>query len=157
MPAFVIAMSMFIFPANLTQFYKSEKPKEPLRLLNWKTVQTKMSWGVIFLLGGGFALSLGTENSGLNNEVNNTLKKIELSAGLTTIVLCIFAATITEFASNVATASVLLPVLSQLAVHHGVNPLYYMIPVTICISFAFMFPVATVSLSPLIVFEFIDT
>ena len=30
-------------------------------LLDWKTVQAKMPWDVILLLGGGFALAQSTE------------------------------------------------------------------------------------------------
>lgn len=41
-----------------------EKPgrlKAPPALLNWKTVNEKMPWNIVFLLGGGFALAQGSE------------------------------------------------------------------------------------------------
>lgn len=41
-----------------------EKPgrlKAPPPLLNWKTVNKKMPWNIVFLLGGGFALAKGSE------------------------------------------------------------------------------------------------
>lgn len=41
-----------------------EKPgrvKAPPALLNWKTVNEKMPWNIVFLLGGGFALAKGSE------------------------------------------------------------------------------------------------
>ena len=35
----------------------SSSPETSPSLINWKLVETKLPWGVIFLLGGGFALS----------------------------------------------------------------------------------------------------
>ena len=59
-PAIVVALSMFLFPANLHQFY-GEKPTKFKALLDWPIVQKKMPWGVIILLGGGFALAEGIQ------------------------------------------------------------------------------------------------
>ena len=38
-------------------------------LLTWKQVAGKMGWGVIFLLGGGFAMAAGITSSGLGKFV----------------------------------------------------------------------------------------
>jgi len=35
-------------------------------LLDWKSVEEKMPWELVFLLGGGFALAKGTSVSGLS-------------------------------------------------------------------------------------------
>lgn len=35
--------------------------KAPPALLNWKTVNEKMPWNIVLLLGGGFALAKGSE------------------------------------------------------------------------------------------------
>ena len=51
---------MFLVPANFHQFYSTNESNNQ-RLLCWDVVKTKMSWGVIILLGGGFALAYGTE------------------------------------------------------------------------------------------------
>lgn len=43
--------------------WRVEKPgklKAPPALLNWKTVNEKMPWNIVFLLGGGFALAKGS-------------------------------------------------------------------------------------------------
>lgn len=42
---------------------KPGKLKAPPALLNWKTVNEKMPWNIVFLLGGGFALARGSEVS----------------------------------------------------------------------------------------------
>lgn len=136
---------MFIFPANLHQFYDEKPPKTIDTLLDWATVHKKMSWGVVLLLGGGFALAEGIQKSGLSNWLGEQLSTFEtMSPRAAMVALTIIAAMITELASNVATASVILPVVNQLAVKMAVHPLLLMMPVTIAVSFAFMFPVATV-------------
>ena len=45
--------------------------------------------------------------------------------------------------SNVATCSILLPVLKELSVALEIHPLYLLLPVTLSCSYAFMLPVAT--------------
>jgi sodium-dependent dicarboxylate transporter 2/3/5 len=49
----------------------------------------------------------------------------------------------TEFASNTAMASTLLPILAGLSVALNINPMILMIPATISCSTAFMLPIAT--------------
>ncbi|GCC37670.1 hypothetical protein chiPu_0016175 [Chiloscyllium punctatum] len=48
---------------------------------------------------------------------------------------------VTEFASNPATITVFLPILSTLSETLQINPLYTLIPATMCVSFAVMLPV----------------
>ena len=38
-------------------------------ILRWRSVETKLSWGVVFLIGGGFALEAGFEESGLSDYI----------------------------------------------------------------------------------------
>ncbi|GFY76476.1 hypothetical protein TNIN_397341 [Trichonephila inaurata madagascariensis] len=125
-------------------------PSEPLRLgrsrpvLEWKTIQQKVPWGVIILLGGGFSLASASEKSGLSKWVTRQLLSLNISSPFAIVsLLSIMTATLTEFTSNVATANVILPVVAELAVALRIHPMFLMIPVTISCSFAFMLPVAT--------------
>ncbi|CAH1232054.1 SLC13A2 [Branchiostoma lanceolatum] len=59
------------------------------------------------------------------------------------LVVSILVAFITEFTSNVSTASIFLPIVGKMAEGICVHPYYLMIPATIACSFAFMLPVAT--------------
>ncbi|XP_078599116.1 Na(+)/citrate cotransporter-like isoform X1 [Branchiostoma floridae x Branchiostoma japonicum] len=59
------------------------------------------------------------------------------------LVVSIIVAFITEFTSNVSTASIFLPIIGKMAEGICVHPYYLMIPATIACSFAFMLPVAT--------------
>ncbi|OTF77244.1 solute carrier family 13-like protein, partial [Euroglyphus maynei] len=113
-PVILITILLFLVPANFHQFYATNNNKEIQRLLCWNIVKTKMSWGVIILLGGGSALAFGTEKSGLSNWFSQQLSQVQLDPIVTMILLAILSGSITEMASNVATANVILPVVSKL-------------------------------------------
>jgi sodium-dependent dicarboxylate transporter 2/3/5 len=59
------------------------------------------------------------------------------------VLVCVFITFLTELTSNVATATMFLPVLAAWAVAEQIHPLILMIPATISASMAFMLPVAT--------------
>ncbi|XP_076334357.1 Na(+)/citrate cotransporter-like [Tachypleus tridentatus] len=137
-PAIFIAMLLFIIPAKPSQL-RSSPP-----LLDWKTTQKKLPWGVLLILGGGFSLSKISEISGLSRWLSNQLSYLESMPPVAiVIILCILTATLTEVVSNVVSATILLPVIKELSLVLNVHPLYLMLPVTISCSFAFMLPVAT--------------
>ena len=49
----------------------------------------------------------------------------------------------TEVASNTACANILVPILSKMSLSLCSNPMYLMMTCAICVSYAFMLPVAT--------------
>uniref|UniRef100_A0AAQ5ZB01 Solute carrier family 13 member 5b n=1 Tax=Amphiprion ocellaris TaxID=80972 RepID=A0AAQ5ZB01_AMPOC len=113
-------------------------------LLTWKVAQKKLPWGIVLLLGGGFALAKGSEVSGLSQWMGNQMTPLQsIPPWAIAILLCLLLATFTECTSNVATATLFLPVLASMSQSIGINPLYIMVPCTLCTSFAFMLPVAT--------------
>ncbi|XP_023349618.1 solute carrier family 13 member 5 isoform X3 [Eurytemora carolleeae] len=133
-PAILISLIMFAVPAGAGGE----------TLLNWKLVQEKLAWGVIVLLGGGFALAEGAERSCLNIWAGEQLAKLGgLPPQVLRIILSLLVSLITQVASNAATASMLLPVLLQLSQQLHLNPLYLMLPATLTTSLAFMLPVST--------------
>ena len=75
-----------------------------------------MPWGLVLLLGGGFALAKATEVSGLSALLGSQLEAVlgGLGAWPLVIVVSVLSAAATEITSNVATCSVLLPVLRDL-------------------------------------------
>ena len=54
----------FIVTGDLN-FLKLKPSSEPL--ITWRTVEKRVPWGIILLLGGGFALAKGCEVSGKPN------------------------------------------------------------------------------------------
>nr|XP_057936410.1 Na(+)/citrate cotransporter [Doryrhamphus excisus] len=114
------------------------------RLLSWKVAQKKLPWGIVLLLGGGFALAKGSEVSGLSRWMGDQMTPLQsIPPWAIAIILCLLIAIFTECTSNVATATLFLPILASMSQSIGMNPLYVMVPCTLSASFAFMLPVAT--------------
>ena len=59
-PVIMMAILMFILPAE--PIGRSEGGKTR-KLLDWDSVHEKCPWGVLLILGGGFALAEGSEKS----------------------------------------------------------------------------------------------
>ena len=112
-------------------------------LLVWKDA-VKLPWGVLLLFGGGIALAIGFDSSGLAEWIGSQLSMLQ-GAPVFILVLIIVASVnfLTEITSNLATTTILLPVLAALAVVTDVNPFLLLVSATVAASCAFMLPVAT--------------
>ncbi|KAI1292118.1 Solute carrier family 13 member 5 [Halotydeus destructor] len=142
-PVILVALFMFLIPANFGQFTDGQT-KKVATLLDWPTVQKRVPWGAILLLGGGLALAEGTKKSGLSHWLGTELMFLKSYSPFQALcILTTVVAFLTEVTSNVATASVVLPVVNQIALTMNANPLFLMVPTTVAVSFAFMLPVAT--------------
>ncbi|KFO09987.1 Solute carrier family 13 member 2, partial [Balearica regulorum gibbericeps] len=147
--AIFISILLFIIPSDISNRDKQQtgsksKIQPPPALLDWKTVHQKMPWNIVFLLGGGFALAKGSEESGLSAWLGSKLTPLQhIPHPAIAIVLCLLVATFTECTSNVATTTLFLPILASMAEAICLNPLYVMLPCTLSASLAFMLPVAT--------------
>uniref|UniRef100_A0A8C6Z8N6 Solute carrier family 13 member 5 n=1 Tax=Nothoprocta perdicaria TaxID=30464 RepID=A0A8C6Z8N6_NOTPE len=120
------------------------KPFLSAPLLEWNAVQRKMPWSIVLLLGGGFALADASADSGLSAWLGQQMTTLGSVPPWAIAVIISFAiAVFTECTSNVATATLFLPIFSSLATSIKINPLYVMLPGTLSASFAFMLPVAT--------------
>ena len=121
----------------------SGKSEPKGRILDWKTAE-QIPWGVLILFGGGLALAEGFKETGLANWIGEHLSLIE-GVSFFVLLLIIVAAVnfLTEVTSNVATASMLLPILAAVAVKLDVHPFGLMVGATLAASCAFMLPVAT--------------
>jgi sodium-dependent dicarboxylate transporter 2/3/5 len=104
-----------------------------------------LPWDIILLLGGGFALADGVQTSGMINSFARWLGEllVQLPAFVLLLTLTALVTFLTEFTSNVATASIIVPIVGALAVCIDQSPLFLMVPATICCSYAFMLPSAT--------------
>ncbi|KAE9548646.1 hypothetical protein FO519_008137 [Halicephalobus sp. NKZ332] len=93
---------------------------------------------------GGTGTIIGVQDSGLSVIIGEYLSSFsgmpEWAFGL---IACFLVTMLTEFSSNVATASIFIPLVASIAKAHGTNPLLYILPTTLSCSYAFMFPAGT--------------
>ncbi|XP_042104692.1 solute carrier family 13 member 1 isoform X4 [Ovis aries] len=144
--ALLIGLLFFLIPAK--RLTKTTPTGETVAfdyspLITWKEFQSFMPWDIAILVGGGFALADGCEESGLSKWIGNKLSPLgSLPVWLIILISSLLVTSLTEVASNPATITLLLPILSPLAEAIHVNPLYILLPSTLCTSFAFLLPVA---------------
>ncbi len=113
------------------------------RLLDWSDFQ-KVPWDVLILFGGGFALADSMESSGFAKWTGAQLQFVaDWKPIFTILAICVVVTLLSEIASNVATATAMMPVTAALAVSIGVHPYFLMIPAVLAASSGFMLPVAT--------------
>ncbi|MDP3313129.1 SLC13 family permease [Lutibacter sp.] len=130
--AMASAILLFMIPANKER-----------RLINWKEA-SQIPWGVVMIVGGGYAVAEGFVSTGLADWLGSQLSFINGYPFFMILVIVIsFVLFFTEFNSNTASANILLPVLASTAIAASINPLLLMIPATIACSCAFMMPAAT--------------
>ncbi|RMG55126.1 MAG: anion transporter, partial [Bacteroidetes bacterium] len=93
---------------------------------------------------GGMALAAGFGQSGLAAWIGEQMSLLDGFRLLFIMVLVTAAVNfLTEVTSNLATASMLMPILASLGVAMGVHPYALMVPAILAASCAFMLPVAT--------------
>lgn len=129
------AVALFILPSKGRGAGK--------KILDWEDA-VKLPWGILLLFGGGMALAVGFESSGLALWIGQQMTMLQAIPLLLLLVILIAAVNfLTEITSNLATTAMLLPVLVPLAVILGVHHYYLMVGATVAASCAFMLPVAT--------------
>jgi sodium-dependent dicarboxylate transporter 2/3/5 len=130
-----MALILFFIPAR-----QKDKADRVLEM----DVFGRLPWGIILLFGGGFALATGFSASGLSLHIGESFRALgDIPIPVLLLVICLSVTFLTELTSNVATITMLLPILAAWAASLQIHPLLFAIPATISASMAFMMPVAT--------------
>nr|DBA30402.1 TPA: hypothetical protein GDO54_006389 [Pyxicephalus adspersus] len=151
---------LFLIPSKRPQFtcFRKRGPDQDLKentkekeeggpdldgpMLTWQEFQKHMPWEIVVLVGGGYALAAGCKTSGLSTWIGRQMECLSsLPSWAVSLLACVLVSAVTEFVSNPATITIFLPILCSLSEALYINPLYTLIPVTMCISFAVMLPV----------------
>jgi len=128
------AIAMMILPAG----GGARRP-----LITWSEAQ-KIPWSVILLFGGGISLAEAMERTKLAAAIGDALGVLAGAPPLVVVAtVTALVILLTEFMSNVATITMLLPVLAALAVALGVPPVVLIAPAAIAASCGFMMPAGT--------------
>ncbi|XP_073903237.1 Na(+)/citrate cotransporter isoform X3 [Castor canadensis] len=120
--AVFVTILLFIVPSKKPNFKFSSQSEEerntpfyPPPLLDWKVAHQKVPWGIVLLLGGGFALARGCEASGLSDWMGKQMEPLRwMSPKAVTLLLSIIVSVSTEFTSNVATTTLFLPIFASM-------------------------------------------
>ncbi|MFM8432230.1 MAG: SLC13 family permease [Bacteroidota bacterium] len=131
--AIIGSLALFLLPSG----------KNNESLLGWDDV-TRLPFRILLLFGSGFALAAAFNKSGLATAIASKLTVLQgwpVIAFVVSVVILVTA--LSEFASNVASIQLMLPILAPLAVTLNVDPLLLMVPATLAASLGYMMPVAT--------------
>jgi sodium-dependent dicarboxylate transporter 2/3/5 len=132
--AMAAGVSLFLIPSAE---YQSE------RLLGWRDTRN-LPWDILLLFGGGLTLAKALAEAEVLTMVAESLAAWEgVSQGALVLLFAGVALLLTEVMSNLALTVVMVPIVGQIALAWGVNPMLLVIPVTIASSCAFMLPMAT--------------
>ncbi len=127
------ALLLFIIPSKT----KNEK------LMSWNDA-IKLPWGILLLFGGGLAIASGFETTGLADWIGSQITLLDTLSLLTIVFLIVGLVNfLTEITSNLATTTMLLPIMASFAISLEVNSNLFLVATTVAASCAFMLPVAT--------------
>ena len=113
------------------------------RILHWGNAK-EIPWGVLLLVGGGFALGKTLESSGLTLWMADYLMFLSSIPWFFILLLSVLSIMLlTEVNSNTATTITFVPLLAILAVKLHIPVRQLVLPAAYAASCAFMLPVAT--------------
>lgn len=131
--AMIGGILMFGLPVNV---------KKGKGLVPWKATK-RLPWGILLLFGGGMSLAKGMESTGLINIIADFVAQNPMASIWVYIILIGSMLFFTEVMSNVALATIYIPVVIGIANGLGMDPLLVSIPVAMAASCAFMMPIST--------------
>lgn len=130
-----------IFYAILLFIFNSKDGNK--KIISWKD-SAKLPWGIVLLFGGGLSLAAAMQGSGLTLWIGEKLYGLNTFSLIMIVLSIVFVVNfLTEITSNLATVSMILPILATLSITLDLHPFIIMISATIAASCAFMLPVAT--------------
>lgn len=112
-------------------------------LLDWEQAN-KIPWGMLLLFAGGICIAKAFVASGLSAELGNLFSvMVNWPLFIMMLLLCLGVSFLTETTSNMATTTLLMPILAAAAIGASIEPTLLMVPAALSASCAFMLPVAT--------------
>ena len=113
--------------------------------VGWREVARNTDLGVLFLFGGGIALSSMMNHSGASAALGNEVARLLSAAphGVVIVAVTTFIILLTNFTSNTASAALLVPMFASIAAQMGLPERVLALVIGIGASCAFMLPVGT--------------
>jgi len=115
-----------------------------LRLVNWSEIESNVNWGIILMYGGAIALGSALHTSGASEwVVENSLGHIQFTPFQLIIIMACLSLILTEFISNAAVVSVMMPVGLALAASNNLSPEAATLAIALPSGLAYMMPMGT--------------
>ncbi|XP_054930906.2 Na(+)/citrate cotransporter-like isoform X3 [Dermacentor andersoni] len=140
----MVVLPLFAIPRTRQRsaLHNPLRPYDPI--LSWHEMSSMCHWNLMFLISGSLTFSKASRASGLSEVILHWLDNLEgLDQPLIVTILSLLAAAVTEFFSNAAVASMLIPIVLETAVKFRMHPMSLAMPVTLSCSFSFMLPAST--------------
>ncbi|WP_225206928.1 SLC13 family permease [Novosphingobium huizhouense] len=127
--------------AGLVLFVLPDGTGRPMLL--WKEAN-RAPWDVVLMFGGGLSMAMGMSESGLADWLGTAMLPLaHVPLPVVALVLVAFVVVVTEFASNIAAASGIMPVVAALCGALGADPILLALPAALAASWGFMLPAGT--------------
>ena len=141
--AIIGGIALFLIPSS-QKHLQTTNSSTANSLLNWEFAQARIPWGVVLLIGSGFAIAGGIDASGLSATIGQALATWKLgSEPMQVGAIAMGVTLLSELGSNTAVASLVLPILARTAEVWHMLPQAVMIPATLAASCGFMLPIAS--------------
>lgn len=130
--AALVGISLFVLPDGTGR-----------RMLTWPEAN-RAPWDVVLMFGGGMSMAMGMTESGLAGWLGTMLLPLaSVSLPVMALILVAFVILVTEFASNIAAASGIMPVVVALVGAFHADPILLALPAAIAATWGFMLPAGT--------------
>ena len=130
--AMLAAMLLFTLPAGGRRF-----------TMDWDTAK-RLPWEIVLLFGGGIALARAIKANGVDAIIGAQAAVLgNLPEFVIILAIAGLVVFLTEFTSNTATTTALVPIFAALAAALGLDPIPVTLATAMAASCAFMMPVAT--------------
>lgn len=141
--AIVGGLALFLIPSS-SQVRDDPNSSAKRSLLDWGFAEARIPWGVVLLIGSGFAIAGGIDASGLGTTIGEALAGWKLGSPTMQVGAIAMGVTLlSELGSNTAVASLVLPILARTAEVWGMLPQAVMIPAALAATCGFMLPIAS--------------
>jgi len=112
--------------------------------IQWKEVESRIPWGIILLYGGAISMGIHLADSGAALFLADRIVSITSgSVFLSILLIILITKVLTEFMSNTAAVSILLPIGFAVFSETGLPPEMGSMPVGLSGGLAFMFLIST--------------
>jgi sodium-dependent dicarboxylate transporter 2/3/5 len=128
---------------GLLMFTLTSGPGDRSPILTWEDARC-LPWGILLLFGSGLCLADGLETVGVVKLIGQVLSgQGNLSLWALLLLFTAIAIFLTELLSNVALATVMVPIMFGIADTRGLDPLLLAIAITLGASCGFALPIST--------------